>query len=228
MAMAYRAIALSQVDGAGADSIGRDLAERLGFGYLNEGIVAQVAHDQGVNPAAVADAERRRSFFARVAEMTALGAAAGLSGVAPVPATDPLEETDSMLGLIREAVRDAASRGDVVLVAHAACYACADTPGVLRVCVTAPMHTRTARTAAERGIGERDAQKLLRRSDAGRSSYLKRAYGIDEESPSDYDVVVNAERFGHDGAVALLAWLARGGAGGGAGDGAAGTSGAPG
>lgn len=211
--MAYRAIALSQVDGSGADSIGRDLAEELGFGYLNQGIVARVARDQGVNPAAVVDAERRRSFFARVAELSALGATAGLGGLAPVPATHPLEETDSLLSLIREAVRDAAGRGDVVLVAHAACYACADMPDVLRVCVTAPMRTRAARVAAERGISEKEAKKLLRQSDAGRSSYLKRAYGVDE-SPSDYDVVVSSERIGHDGVVELLAWLARGGAGG--------------
>ena len=41
--MGYRAIALSQVDGAGGELVGRDVAQQLGFGYLNEAIVAQVA-----------------------------------------------------------------------------------------------------------------------------------------------------------------------------------------
>ena len=41
--MGYRAVALSQVDGSGAESIGRDVAQQLGFDYLNEAIVAQAA-----------------------------------------------------------------------------------------------------------------------------------------------------------------------------------------
>ena len=48
--MGYRAVALSQVDGSGAESIGRDVARQLGFGYLNEAIVAQVASDRAVDP----------------------------------------------------------------------------------------------------------------------------------------------------------------------------------
>ena len=72
--MGYRAIALSQVDGAGGELVGRDLAQKLGFGYLNEAIVAQVAKDHGVDQAVVAGAERRKSFFTRVAEMAARGA----------------------------------------------------------------------------------------------------------------------------------------------------------
>ena len=51
--MGYRAVALSQVDGSGAESIGRDVAQQLGFGYLNEAIVAQVASDRGVDPAMI-------------------------------------------------------------------------------------------------------------------------------------------------------------------------------
>jgi len=202
--MGYRAIALSQVDGAGGESIGHDLAERLSFGYLNEAIISRVARDYGVTTAAVAEAERRKSFLSRVAEMAALGS---MAGVVPDAAPYIFDETDALLSMIREAVRDAAARGDVVLVAHAACYACADAPDVLRVCVTAPLSVRAARVAAERGIDEKEAAKLLRRSDVGRAAYLKRVYGVEEESPSDYDVVVNTERLSMDDAVGLVTWL---------------------
>ena len=133
--MGYRAVALSLVDGAGGESIGHQLARKLGFGYLNEAVVAQVARDHGVDPAIVAGAERRKSFFTRVAEMAARGAV----DVAPDPPLYVLDETDTLLALIRDALRDAADRGSVVLVAHAACYACADRPDVLRVGVTAPL-----------------------------------------------------------------------------------------
>ena len=201
--MGYRAVALSLVDGAGGESIGHQLARKLGFGYLNEAVVAQVARDHGVDPAIVAGAERRKSFFARVAEMAARGAV----DVAPDPSLYVLDETDTLLALIRDALRDAADRGSVVLVAHAACYACADRPDVLRVGVTAPLPARESRVASALGITGAEATKRLRRSDAGRASYLKRVYGVGQESPADYDVVLNTERLTPDTAVGLILGL---------------------
>src|SRR6516165_11960875 len=75
--MGYRAVALSQVDGSGAESIGLDVAQQLGFGYLNDAIVAQVASERGVDPATVSDAEQRKSFYSRLSEMALRAAAAG-------------------------------------------------------------------------------------------------------------------------------------------------------
>ena len=200
--MSYRAIALSQVDGAGGESIGHQLAHKLGFGYLNEAIVTQVARDHGVDPSIVAEAERRKSFFTRVAEMAARGAVD-----VPLDPSLYVDQTDALLALIRDAVRDAADRGSVVLVAHAACYACADRPEVLRVCVTAPLSARASRMASALGLSDQEAAKSLRRSDAGRASYLKRVYGVGTESPTDYDVVINTERLTPDAAADLILGL---------------------
>ena len=202
--MGYRAVAISQVDGAGAEFIGHDVAQKLGFGYLNDAIVAQVAKDQGIDPATVAEAERRKSFSARVLEVAA-------RGVYHAPRADSslyaFDETDTLLWLIRDAVRHAADRGSVVLVAHAACYACADRSDVLRVGVTAPLSTRASRVASALGISDKEAAKSLRRSDAARASYLKRVHGVGGESPTDYDVVINTERLAPDAAVGLILGL---------------------
>lgn len=202
--MSYRAIALSQVDGAGGESIALDVAQRLGFGYLNEAIVARVAKDLGIDPTTVMQAERRESFVARIGEMTARG---GVEAMAPGLSSFVFEETETLLSLIREAVRSAADRGNAVLVAHAACYACADLSDVLRVWVTAPFETRAARLAGERGVSEPEAVELLRKSDQGRATYLKGVHGIDQESPTDYDTVINTERLTPQAAVGIIVGL---------------------
>lgn len=200
--MNYRAVAVSQVDGAEGDVIARGVASRLGFGYLNEAVIAQVAAEQGIDTATVADAERRKSFVERLVHATSL---AGVEGMAPDASLYAFDRTDAILALIRDAVRDAAERGEVVLVGHAASYACADHSQVLRVCLTAPVATRASRLAGAQGISEKDATKAVRQSDAGRIAYLKRVYGVDE-SPSDYDIVVNTERLDTDAAIdAVLA-----------------------
>ena len=203
--MGYRAVALSQVDGSGAESIGLDVAQQLGFGYLNDAIVAQVAGERGVDPAIVSEAEQRKSFFSRLAEMALRAAEAGKTA----PPLYAFDETDMLLWMIGDAVRDAADRGNVVLVAHAACYACADRPDVLRVWVTAPPSTRASRVAAALGLSGKEAAKSVRRSDAARASYLKRVYGIGQESNTDYDVVINTERLTTDAAAGLILGLAR-------------------
>jgi cytidylate kinase len=203
--MGYRAIALSQVYGSGAESIGRDVARQLGFGYLNEAIVAQVANDRGVDPAIVSEAEQRKSFFIRLAEMAARGA----PDVSPEPSLYTFDQTDMLLWLIRDAVRDAADRGNVVLVAHAACYACSDRSDVLRVWVTAPPSIRASRLASALGLSDKEAAKALRQSDAARASYLKRVHSISEESNTDYDLVINTERLTTDAAADLIVGLVR-------------------
>lgn len=201
--MGYRAVALSQMDGTGSEAIGREAARELGFGYLNEAIIAQVAQDHGMDADTVAEAERRKSFFLRVAEAAVHMAAAP---VPPDPRVYEPDQTDMLLSLIRDTVQDAAERGSVVLAAHAACYACADRPDVLRVWITAPPATRVSRVAVE-GLSDKEAARWLDRSDAGRASYLKRVYGVSGESPTDYDIVINTERLAPHAAVGLITGL---------------------
>jgi len=203
--MGYRAVALSQMDGTGSEAIGREAARELGFGYLNEAIIAQVAQDHGMDADTVAEAERRKSFFLRVAE-TAARVTAG--PVPPDPRVYEPDQTGMRVSLIRDTVQDAAERGSVVLAAHAACYACADRPDVLRVWVTAPPATRVSRVAAG-GLSDKEAARWLGRSDAGRADYLKRVYGVSGESPADYDVVINTERLAPHAAVGLITGLVR-------------------
>jgi len=208
--MSYRAVALSHVDGAGGVSIGLDVAQQLGFGYLNEAIVAQVANEHGVGSATVAEAERRKSLFDRIIEVAGRGA---MDGATMVAYPDLFDETDTLLSLIRDAVRDAAARGNVVLVAHAACYACADLSDVLRVSITAPQATRVARVAEAGGVDEKEAAKLIKKSDAGRASYLKRAHGVAKETPADYDLIINTERIPPEAAAELICRVVGSGSG---------------
>ena len=202
--MGYRAVALSQIYGAESESIGLKVAQKLDFGYLNEAIVAQVANDRGVDPVAVAEAERRKSLLSRIAELAARGS---VESAPPGPWPSSFDEADKFLSLIQDAVKEAADRGKVVLVAHAACYACAERPDVLRVSITAPLSARVSRVAAAEGVSEKEANKSLRQSDAGRASYLKRIYGISKEAPTDYDVVINTDRMAPDVAADLIAGL---------------------
>jgi cytidylate kinase len=211
--MPCNVVCISGVDGAGAQQVGRAVADELGFRLVDEGIVAQAAREAGVDPRVAADAERRTTVVARLLEdLSSSGAAASYSlGGFFVP--DPEESgpsAEALRGLIRTVVEETAAQGDVVIVAHAASHALAGREGALRVLVTAPVESRRRRLCAERGLDDAAGRKLQENSDAGRAHYLKRFYGVGAELPTHYDLVLNTDRLGTDVAAGLVVQAARG------------------
>lgn len=192
--VACTVICVSHATGAGGEEIGKQVAERLGYLYVDEEIVAGAAAEGGLAPRDIADEERRKSFAARFLDVLAESggdaltlsthAAATMEGVRPV----------DVRALIRETVVQTAARGNVVIVAHAASFALEPGPRILRVLVTASPAIRADRVAAGEGVDAADAERTIKDSDAGRRDYLKRFYSVDRESPTDYDLIVNTDR----------------------------------
>ena len=181
------------------------MAERLGFAYVDEEIVARAAAKGGIAPEDVADAERRKRVLSRLLEEIGRGGAVdsyGISGYAGPPADVPTP--DAVRSLIQEAIEETAARGDVVIVAHAASHALSGREGVLRVLVTASATTRARRVAESRGIPEKDAEKVVKDADAARADYLRRFYGVTAEAPTQYDLVVNTDVLGIERAAELV------------------------
>src|SRR5262245_33786032 len=99
--------------------------EGLGFRYVDEGIMPNAGEKQGVDPAAIADAERRKSVLLRVLEGLGQTGAASATATPGGPIWIPddsseLVQSHDLRALIRETVVETAGRGDVVIVAHAA------------------------------------------------------------------------------------------------------------
>lgn len=201
----YKVVCLSSTDGAGAADVARLLSQALGYRLIDEEIIASAAVEAGVDREVIGDVERRKSVLGRLIE----GLAAGGAVSAPVPPDMIPPASDELRNAIRMAIEEVASEGEVVLVAHAASFALAGRDDVLRVLVTASDDTRKERIATERGVDRAQAANLLKRSDAGRSDYLKRFYGVGEEKPSHYDLVINTDKFTAEEAVRMIVGVAQ-------------------
>ena len=202
-------MAISRAIGAEGERIGGLVADGLRYRYVDEEIISAAAEKQGVDPAAIADAERRKSVVLRVLEGLGQTGAASATTTPGGPMWIPddsseLVRSHDLRSLIRETVVETASRGDVVIVAHAASFALSDSDDVLRVLITAPTELRTLRLAEARGMDVSEAAKELKRSDEARASYLKSFYGIDRELPTHYDVVVNTQKLDAEAASAII------------------------
>ena len=203
-------VCISHAAGAGGEEVGRLVAERLGFLYVDEEIVARAAAKGGVEPAEVASEERRKSLAARVLNAIAQGGGEtwAMGGTVPLGAGDELS-SDEIRALIRETIEQTAARGKAVIVAHAASYAIGRGDAALRVLVTASPETRATRVAGAGELDQAEAARAVKESDAGRADYLKRFYEVGEELPTHYDLVVNTNDFSAGQAAALIAEAAK-------------------
>jgi cytidylate kinase len=112
--------------------------------------------------------------------------------------------------LIRETIAQTATRGRVVIVAHGASHIVPRGPEALRVLVTASPATRAKRLGEAKGLDDASAMRELKREDAARRDYLRRFYDIEEERPTQYDLVVNTDLLSVEQAARTVAHAASG------------------
>jgi cytidylate kinase len=213
LAVGYGVVCISSEDGAGAADASSLIAERLGFGLIDEDILTRAAVEAGVDREVVADVERRKSAVLKLLE--GLGPAhMATGGIVMLPEDVGFDRPASsdLRALIRSVIEDIAARGSVVIVAHAASLALAERDDVLRVFITASSPTRQRRLAESLQVDEKEAARKIKRSDAGRADYIKRFYRIDAELPTHYDLVINTDKLTPEDAARLVVNAANGSA----------------
>ena len=203
-------VCVSHATGSGGEEIGKQVAEKLGYLYVDEEIVARAAADGGLEPRDIADEERRKSFASRFLDLLADSGGDAMTLSTPSAEAMGAVSAADVRGLIRETVVQTAGRGNVVIVAHAASFALDPGPHMLRVLVTASPAVRAKRIAASDGLGDAEAERTIKDSDAGRRDYLKRFYSVDRESPTDYDVVVNTDHMSFEQGAEIVLCAAAG------------------
>jgi cytidylate kinase len=201
-----RVVTVSHATGAGGAAIAHAVATKLGFRYIDEDIIAVAAQREGVDAALVADTERRKTFVERLISGIAQAVSpAAIGGGTLVP--DTVMPDTSLRTLIVDAIRETADRGNVVIVSHGASIPLAGRPDTLRVLITASVETRVRRVAEARV--EADPAAFIDDNDVARADYFARFYGIDQELPTHYDLVLNTDALSSAEAADIVVAAAR-------------------
>lgn len=207
--MPTRVVTISHTTGAQGETIGRTVADRLGFRYIDEEIITLAAEKEGVDAELVADTERRKGFLARLFSGLTEGPVdvAGTGVLAPEAVMAPRSE--HLRTVIVEAIQDMARRGQAVITSHAASIPLAGHADVLRALITASFDVRAKRVARDGRRGPTDAARFIRDNDAGRADYFERFYRIEQELPTHYDLVINTDALTADEAADIIVAAAR-------------------
>ncbi len=206
--MSVQVVCISRTLGAGGETIGKAIAGRLRWRYVDEEIITAAGEKGRVSPTLVADAERRRSLVSRLMDSLAVVPRAKslpATKFEPNVAATNAGTRDSYRALIREAIAEVAASGRAVIVAHAASMMLAGSPGVLRVLVTASPTKRTERLRLwDKSLDARRAAQAIAKSDRERREYLREFYSVKEELPTHYDLVINTDVLTPEQAVTAI------------------------
>jgi cytidylate kinase len=208
-------VTITRLYGAGGEDVGRTVAERLGWNLLDRQIIDEVAARLRVPNSEVEERDEQPSSFLDQL-LIALGstsiefAAAGdLPAWTPPYAGQGLDTRQAVVRITQEVIREAA-RGDAVIVGRGAGYILREHERALHVFLIAPTEFRVHVVMERTGLGEEEARRKLKETDANRAAAIKQLYGHDWGRPGHYDLVLDTGSLGFDLAADLVVAAARG------------------
>ena len=117
----------------------------------------------------------------------------------------PVEtEEATVVKMTERVIAEAAAEGRFVLVGRGAQALLASRPNALHVYVVASRPFRRQVAIERLGVDPASVDKIIDETDRERDQYVKTHYGRDRQDLTLYDLVLNAERLGFEGAADLI------------------------
>jgi cytidylate kinase len=182
-------VTISHEIGAGGPEIGQQLADRMGYRYVDHELISDAAQRYGLLEEKLSHLdESKPSLFERFDA-----------------------ETRRYITVIQTALYDFAEHDNVVLMGRGGQWLLRGIPHVLRVRVMAPFDVRVKRLGKKLAgpMGEqtnpRTVTELVRRDDAEKAGRMRYLYEVGITDPALYDLVINTEKLSVAAAVGLIA-----------------------
>lgn len=178
-----RVVTISASYGAGGSWVGPEVAEGLGWRFVDRAIPVQVAErlDVPIQHAEVHDEAAAPRFTRLLARLP------NTSGVVVPEATSDAfcRETERLL-------IEAADAGDVVVLGRAGAIVLRDRPDALHVRLDGAAEQRVFQGMRVEEIDEEEARRRQRTSDRARIDYVKHFYRADARDPRHYHLVIDS------------------------------------
>lgn len=160
----------------------------------------------GLSVAEVRDREERvPSLVERLTSAMAMGSQEWMS-----PIADTKRPTDEQLiEVTRHIIEEAIARGPLVVVGRGTQEMLAEREDTLHVFCYAPRKALIARTMQREGESAEEAARLVDETNKRRDQWVRLHWERDRRAHENYDLSVNTERLGIQGAVDLIIGAAR-------------------
>jgi cytidylate kinase len=199
-------LTVSRLYGSGGSEVAAIVAKELGWSLLDNAVVDAVAARMGLSVAEVRDREERvPSLVERLTSAMAMGSQEWMSPIAE--AKRPTDE--QLIEVTRRVIEEAISRGPLVVVGRGTQEMLAERDDTLHVFCYAARKALIARTMNREAVSAEEAARLVDNINRERDQWVRLHWERDRRAHDNYDLSVNTERLGIEGAADLIVIAAR-------------------
>ncbi len=176
------AVTVSRQLGSLGTTVAKQLADDLGYEYLDKNAFGQVLLDHGFSGTKIEQYDEKKP-----------------------PLWDVFSsDRDRFLLFMKVAIFDFAMKGKTVIVGRGGQMLLRGVPGVLGLRVEAPMPLRLERVQKMLDVDARHAEKVVRNSDYDRNGFHRFFFNVNWEESDIYDLIINTKTFSVDTAVEII------------------------
>src|SRR2546427_1712365 len=206
--MAPPVITVTRQYASGGSDVALLVAGRLDWTVIDNEFIDEVARRAGLPVEEVAQREERApGLLERLARTRAVASPEMFIASATAPRVEQDEAT--IVKMTERVIAEAAAHGRIVLVGRGAKAVLPERPDALPFYVVAPKPWRMNLAVERLGVDPASAEQVVDETDRQRDQYVKTYYGRHRHDFVNYDLVVNTERLGLDGAAAVIVAEAR-------------------
>ena len=196
-----RIITISREFGSGGRTIGKKLAEKLGYKYYDKELVKEVAAETGFDPSYI---EEHGEHAVSKSPLSYMFPGPGVPGV-----MKGMSAADFLWCIQRDVILKLADQEPCVIVGRCADYILKDRDDVFNVFIHAPLEYRADRIVRLYGESDKSPEQRLKEKDKRRKVNYKHYTGQEWGEARNYDMCLNSAEIGIERCVKLIEALVK-------------------
>lgn len=190
-----RIITIARMYGSGGNAVGEEVARRLGCPCYNRQIIDQTARQMGYTTDFV-EANEQNLSTGRLWEL--------IFADSGIPASMNPSKEDAIYVSQSRTIRELAHNSPCVIIGRLGNWILRDDPHVLRVFIMSGRDFAVKQIVEKLHLSEEEAARKIERVNTGRANHYWHYTGKQWTDIGGYDIVINTERTGIDGAVDMI------------------------
>ena len=201
-------ITINRELGSGGRTVGRKLAEKLNIPFYDKALINELKKKFQLETDQIEKLKSGKSDWWREFINAAMDMGQGMNEMwyyQRMTGQEALLVTSSdMFKMDKEILTQVAAEESCVIAGRSGFSVFADNPNHLSILIQAPLEHRIQRIMGKQNLTHEEAEKIIKKVDDMRESYVKKYTGTSRYDTRNYDLVINMEGKTEDEAVDLI------------------------
>lgn len=192
-----KTITIARGFGSGGRTIGKMLSEDLGIKYYDKDLIRLASEESGINERffGLVDEKLKGSFIRK---------GGVYKGDLISPDSSEFTSDQNLFNYQAKIIKQLADKEPAIIVGRCADYILRERDDVIRVFIYSDMATAVRNVVEMYGVNEKEARRMIEKTDRERSEYFRHYTGLDWENAKNYNLCLDTSRLSYDECVDII------------------------